>query len=183
VTSSTPTPPPAAPAAAAPAAPAPASGELGEGGIRALHAEREQRKAAEKTARDEAKRASELEAAAQAGEDAKAEGTKALQQANTLLALNEQGLVGPRAKAAARLLDGVEYGDSNEPTNLSDRIEAAKATYGDELFTGVTSGQPRPETHQGARSGGGTPTEDELFDQYMRQHFPQAPMPAGEAAN
>lgn len=145
-------PPPADPK---PADPKPDDG-LGEGGKAALDAERKARRDAEKRAKDaEAKlkakedaelseterlkkRADELEGKADTA-------TNKLREAKLLVALGEHGLTGARAKAAARLIDGVEYDtDTDEPTNLQDALASAMETYGDDLFAGATPAKPKP---------------------------------------
>lgn len=144
------TPPPADP----PTDPKPA--DLGEGGKAAIDAERKARRDAEKRAKDaEAKlkakedaelteterlkkRADDLEARADTA-------TSKLREAKLLVALGEHGLTGARAKAAAKLIDGVEYdADSDEPTNLQDALDSARETYGDDLFAGATPAKPKP---------------------------------------
>jgi hypothetical protein len=171
---------------------------LGPNGERALQAERDARKEAEKQARAEKARADALEreklsetdklkADAERGRELAEQATAKLRAANLTVALGAAGLVGPRAKAAARLLDGVEYDDADEPTNLIDRLAAAKAAYGEELFQGATptpapNSEPtphpaHPSLHQGASAKPADPKEDEKFAAYMRQNFPGA-MPA-----
>ncbi len=129
--------------------------DLGEGGKAAIDAERKARRDAEKRAKDAEtklkakedaelseterlkKRADELESKADTA-------TNKLREAKLLVALGEHGLTGARAKAAARLIDGVEYdADSDEPTNLQDALDSAMETYGDDLFTGATP-KPKP---------------------------------------
>jgi hypothetical protein len=77
--------------------------------------------------------------------------TAKAQSANLLTALADKGLTGGQAKAAARLLDGVEYDkDTDEPVNLDKAIETAKATYGDAQFTpGETAKPPAPNLNPG----------------------------------
>lgn len=136
-----------------PADPKPA--ELGDAGKAAIDAERKARRDAEKRAKDAEtklkakedaelseterlkKRADELESKADTA-------TNKLREAKLLVALGEHGLTGARAKAAAKLIDGVEYdADSDEPTNLQDALASAMETYGDDLFTGATP-KPKP---------------------------------------
>jgi hypothetical protein len=137
--------------------------ELGAGGEAALKAERKLRQAAEKTAREtkarldalEAEKLSDTEKLQKRADDAEA----ALQAANTRVrdanltqALAAAGVAHP--KAAARLLDGVEFDDaSHEPTNLDDALKAAKASYGDEMFKPART--PPAGINPGAGAGGG----------------------------
>lgn len=83
--------------------------------------------------------------------------TRKLRQANLLTALAAKGYEGAKAKAAARLLDDVEFDDDDEPVDLDDAIEEAADTYGD-VFPAVgetpTKKKPRkPEI--GSRRGRG----------------------------
>jgi hypothetical protein len=136
---------------------------LGDGGKAALAAERKRAKEAEKALKDaqtrldelEAKDATELEKAQKRVEqlESKAGGaTEKLRKANLIASLADEGLTGAKAKAAARLLDGVEYDeDSDEPTNLQDAIKAATAEYGEDMFKPAKGkGKPPP-----ANGGGG----------------------------
>jgi len=86
-----------------------------------------------------------------------------LRKANLLEALTTHGLTGAKAKAAARLLDHVEYDDDDEPTNLQDAIKAATAEYGEEMFKGakVNGGglQLTAEETTAAKAAGMTPKE------------------------
>lgn len=144
------TPPPADP----PTDPKPA--DLGEGGKAAIDAERKARRDAEKRAKDaEAKlkakedaELSETERLKKRADDLEARAdtaTSKLREAKLLVALGEHGLTGARAKAAAKLIDGVEYdADSDEPTNLQDALDSARETYGDDLFAGATPAKPKP---------------------------------------
>jgi hypothetical protein len=171
--------------------------------VEELAAERQKRHDAEAAAEAAKKRAEELERAnesevdrlkreAEEGRKLSASATANLRTANTLVALTGAGLTGPKAQAALRLVDGIEYDELNRPTNLSQRIEAAKASYGAEMFEGATPPPPQPtptptgaaptptptpgvqpDPHQGARPGGTQPNEDEMFAAYMRQNFPE----------
>jgi hypothetical protein len=165
--------------------------KLGEPGKAALQRERDARKQAEKDAKEAKARADALEreklsdqeklAQDAANDRAKAEaGTTKLRRANLLVALADEGIVGAKAKAAVRLLDEVQFDDSDEPTNLQDRITAAKAEFGDEMFKGATpsgapNGFPPPNHHQGPRAP--ADDEDAQFDGYMRQNFPHLYQP------
>lgn len=137
----------------------PADPPLGEGGQAALKAERDARKAADKRAADAEKKLqaiedaklSDADKAKKAADDATAKATKAvekLREANLLIALGEHNLIGAKAKAAAKLLEDVEYDDDDEPTNLEARIEAATATYGEDIFKGATP-KPKPPNLNG----------------------------------
>lgn len=202
----TPTPAPQPTPSPAPTPEPPADPPLGEAGQRALEREREARKneerarkAAEKE-RDDLKRAQEsdqerLKREADEGKALSVTATDKLRKANLLTALSEKGLSGASAKAAARLIDGVEYDDEDEPTNLDARIDAAKADYGEGFFSGATppttpppgttppaTPPTHPNLHQGPRQPA-DPTEDDQFAAYMKTHFPQpAADPAAAAA-
>jgi hypothetical protein len=175
-----------------PDTPAPATVEteptLGPAGERALAAERDARKKAEAEAREAKRRADELEreqmseqerlkAEAEEGRRLKAEAEETLRQANLLTALGGHGLVGPKAKAAVRLLEGVEFDDGQQPTNLDAAMDAAKATYGTDLFTVGATPTPtppapeQPNLHQGARKTA-QPSEADMHREYMRTFFP-----------
>jgi hypothetical protein len=146
--------------------------DLGPNGKAALDAERKARRDAEKAAREAQKKLDDIEAAnltkEQAAEkratDAEAKVTAAtekLRKANLITALSDEGITGGKAKAAARLLDAVEYDDNDEPTNLADAITAAKAEYGEDMFKGATPAPPPdpPDHHHGPRPPV-TPDED-----------------------
>jgi hypothetical protein len=77
-------------------------------------------------------------------------------EAKLISALADLGVVGAKAKAAARLLDGVEYDADHEPTNLDGALAKAKAAYGDALFTNasLTAGEL-----EAAKAAGKTPEE------------------------
>jgi hypothetical protein len=200
-----PTPPPTPVPPPAPTPPAPQPPEpLREEGLRALRAERERAETAERRARDAEAEATRLRQEqeseqdrlrreAQEGRDARSEGIRLAREAHTLNALAGQGVVGPKAQAALRLLEGVQYDEHNHtPTNLGDRIEAAKALYGAEVFGGATP-PPAPvppapgvppvippvvDLHQGPRAPANGPTDDELADSYGRAHFAEMMPPA-----
>lgn len=149
-----------------PQAPEPPKDELGDAGKRALEAERSARKAAEKKARDAEKKLADIDAqnlteteklkkAADDGTARAAMATERLQRANLLSALSDEGLTGKQAKAAARLLDDVQFDDDDEPTNLADALTAAKALFGDSMFTPAATADPKtplPDLHAGART-------------------------------
>jgi hypothetical protein len=199
----TPTPDPApapavpAPAPAATTPPAttpPADPPLGPSGEAALRAERAARQGLEKllneerrkneTAEDKAKRESkEREDAATLKLE---QGTTRLRQANTLLALQTQGVTGPSALAASKLIDGVEFDADDVPINLPARIAAAKTTYGEGPFGGATPPAAVPAggavppglpdhvpMHHGPRAPAGV-SEDEAYNRAMKNVFPQA---------
>lgn len=196
VTTATATPPEVSPPEARPeVAPVPEA-PLGEPGISALRREREARAEAERRAReaeealrqasqreqpkreepkaeqpkDEPKRDDEGAAKAAAA-------TTKLRRANLLVALTEKGITGQSAKAAVRLLDAVAYDADDEPVNLDDRLEAAKAQFGSALFATPAAPEPvetsaaLPETHAGVRTPA-QPNEDELMAGYIATHFP-----------
>lgn len=198
-TSQTPTPeaaPTPAPTPAPQQTPAPSEPPLGEAGLRALQAERDARAEAERqraeTQRelDELKRANETEVQrkereAEEGRQLAEQGRAALREAKTITALASAGIVGPAAAAAVRLLDGVQYDDAHQPINLTDRLAAAKAAYGEQVFAGATPAPtstttptptPTPTVptnlHQGPRA---TPTqeeEDAQFEAAFASAFP-----------
>ena len=143
-------------------------GDLGDAGKKAIDQERKARRDAEKRAKDaeakvkkfENEKLDDKQKAEKRAEEAENRGKQAtakLQRANLLNALAEEGLTGPKAKAAARLLDGeVEFDDDDEPTNLKDAIEAATAEYGEDTFKGATPKEPNAPSggaDQGARDG------------------------------
>lgn len=144
--------------------PDPPKGEpLGDKGKAALEAERKAKRDAEKRAKDAEAKLKEKEdaelsenerlkkQAEEAEEKVKAATSKA-RRANLLTALaDDHNLTGARAKAAARLLDSVEYDDGDEPTNLKDAIKAATAEFGEEIFKGAKPGAGKAD--QGARDG------------------------------
>lgn len=182
--------------------------QLGEEGKAALEKERAARRAEEKARKAAEKRAREaqakldekekaeltekerLEREAEEGRNLAAKATETIRRANLLNALAQKGLGGAKGKAAVKLLEDLEYNDDHEPTNLDDRIEAAKATYPAELFKGATpeserkegdkGGAARPDLHQGARPDA-DPDEEALMAEYMKHAFPQAQEPAGTA--
>jgi hypothetical protein len=114
-----------------------------------------------------------------------AEGTTRLQEANTLLALQDQGLAGSQARAAVRLVDGIEYDAEGRPTNLEARLTAAKAVYGEVLGGATPPPQPAPQPaghvpglpnvplHHGPRQPAQL-SEDEMHARAMKNVFPQA---------
>lgn len=149
---------------------------LGDAGKAALAAERKRARDAEKALKEAQAKLKEREDAdlteterlKKQVEDAQAKvgnATDKLRRANLLAALADEGLTGAKAKAAARLLDVVEYGNDDEPTNLADAITAAKAEYGDDMFKGATPARkPTPTNGGGGREDreGPTLTADEL---------------------
>jgi hypothetical protein len=117
------------------------------------------------------------------GKDAATTGTAKLRKANLLLSLANSGLTGAKAKAAAKLIEGVKYNADDEPENLEERIKAAKAEYGSDLFgsedtpadpaNGNGNGAPAmPDTHPGPQQASGQ-DEAELMKGYIDMHFPQ----------
>lgn len=179
----TPSPPPADPPAPAdPPKPEPTptppakDDDLGPGGTAALAAERKARKEFEKKAKDaqakldaiEAEKltdAQKLQKKADDGERLATAATEKLRKANLIAALADKGLAGAKAKAAARLLDGVEYDDSDEPKNLDDVIKAAKAEYGDDMFKAAKPAAPKIN---GGGGGGGDDDAPTLTAEELR---------------
>jgi hypothetical protein len=191
-----PTPAPAPTPEPTPAPEPPTDPPLGPAGERALAAERDARAkaerelATERKARQDLERQSEseterLKREAEEGRQLAATATSTMQEAKLLLALNGKGLSGPKAQAAVKLLDDLEYDDGYQPTNLDDRITAAKAMYGDEVFVGATPAPaptptPTPEppvSQHPAFVQGPQPLADEdeakAMAEYMKQSFPQ----------
>lgn len=175
--------------------------QLGPGGERALAAEREARRNAERELAQERDRraalereketdADRLKREAEEGRRLAATGTAAIREARLLTELTGKGLSGPKALAAVKLLDGLEFDEANQPTNLDDRITAAKAMYGDEVFVGATPAPqptptptPKPTPHpsvvQGPQGDPADADEDAQFAAYMKAHFPgRVPDPA-----
>jgi hypothetical protein len=115
---------------------------LRDAGKRALETERLRAKNAEKQAREALKRLKELEdrdlteaekwkRQAEEGSQKLEAATRKARDVNLRSALNDLGFNGSRAKAAARLLDGVDFDDDDEPTNLKAALKAAEREYGD----------------------------------------------------
>lgn len=157
--------------------------QLGEGGKRALAAERQLRERAEKDAKQakrdatdlkkrldklEADQLSETEKEKKRADTAEADLVKArglVRQANLVQALTDENVAHP--KAAARLLDGVEFDDDGAPTNLTDRLTAAKAAYGDDMFRPV--GRKAADINPGGGGGGGDAPKLTAEEQRMAQ--------------
>lgn len=160
----------------------------------ALEKERKDRRAAEKRARDAERNAKpdkpKAEAKPETGEDPAAKVTDKLRRANLKAALADEGITGPQAKAAMRLIDGVDYDDDDEPTNLADALKAAEETFGKAAVRGTTKPKA-PGADGGAGSAQGDDqgpklTADELEyakafglspEEYAR-HKPTTPAPA-----
>jgi hypothetical protein len=172
---------------APPATPAPAP--LGEAGEKALKAERELRAAADKRARDaeaaleQARKANETETqrlVREAEERGKSASTADLRAAHLEASLAAAGITGPAATAASKLVDGLEFGADNRPLNLSDRLAAAKAAYGEQVFGGATppaAPEPTPapqlpDLHQGPRTPAAQQQEDAAFESAFGDMFP-----------
>lgn len=141
-------------------------GALGDAGKKAIAKEREARRKAEQRAKDAEAKVKQHEEAqlddkekaekrAEEAEGRLAKATEKSRRANLLNALADEGLTGPKGKAAARLLaDDVEYDDDDEPTNLKEAIEAATAEYGEDTFKAATAANaPSGGADQGARDG------------------------------
>jgi len=194
----TPPPPPAPAPPPPPAVPSPPSSPpdevLGENGIRALRNEREARLAAERlldlghSGREalefERRRAEAAERDRDALKDRlSGEAVQAAQQAqraNVMLALAGQGVTGPKARAAIKLVEGLEFNDSFEPTNLEARLSVAKQSYGDDLFNGAAAAPPpepapsqHPAVHGGPRPVQPEAEEDDEFRRHFGFFFPQ----------
>jgi colicin import membrane protein len=204
-----PVPPPAAPTPPPEPIPPTDPPDLGDAGKKALQAERDRAKAAEREAArlkaenetlrplaeqaEELRKAQETEAdrlkrEADEGRKLAAQGAAELEQAYTITALAQTGLVGAHAQAAMRLVDGVTYDPvTHQPQNLQERLDAAKTVYGEAYFTGATPtptpqpGDPPvpgfPAIHQGPRATP-EPNEDEQFATFMRSHFPHVGAPS-----
>lgn len=192
-------PPAPTPPAPVPTPPAPEQ-PLGEAGLRALQAERDAAASARAEAAREKARADALEAEkltetqklqkdAEEGRRLAATATTQLREAKLIAALGGQGLVGPNALAASKLITGIEYDAEHMPTNLSARIDAARAIYPESLFTGATPPPPpaptfqvpapvappaHPHVHQGVAPPAPAPDEDAMFAGFMRATYPDA---------
>jgi hypothetical protein len=138
---------------------------LGDAGKAALDQERKARRDAEKRAKDvearlkkfEDDQLSEQEKAVKRAADAEgkvAQAEQRLRTANLIaeLARPEHGIV--NAKAAAKLIDGVEYDDDGEPTNL-DTLLPAFLDENPYLKTTAAVADPKP-VGTGANAGAGT---------------------------
>lgn len=200
-TPSTPTPqqppPPQAPAQPAPPQEPVFARPEDQAGLRALNAERDARAQAERELKAERTRREELERAqeselerykreAEEGRTVAVTATKAIQENRTLTALTSKGMIGPKAQAAYRLLDGLEFDSDLNPVNLDARLEAAKAVYGPEIFTveapptptpspaptPTPTATPTPTVANGARPVDPAAEEEEQFKTYMNRNFP-----------
>lgn len=139
--------------------------KLGDAGKAALDAERKARREAEKAAReaqakldkiekDSLSETDRLKKEAEEGKQAAEKATAKLRQANLIGALADKGITGAKAKAAARLLDDVEYDDTDEPTNLDAAIKAASEVYGaDQFKTGGGASRPNVNGNEGNEGG------------------------------
>lgn len=156
-----------------------ADDSLGDAGKAAIAREREARKQAEREARDlkkrldaiDAEKLSETERLQKRVEEAESNAATAsgkVQRANLLAALSDEGLTGKQARAAARLLDDVQFDEDGEPTNLADALKAARATYGDDMFAkrAATAAETSVDTHPGVRQtdDGAKPESTGWFD-------------------
>lgn len=194
----TPTPPPPTPAPTpVPSPPSPpADDALGENGMRALRAEREARIAAERLLdlghsgrealeferrRAEAAERERDELRTRQSTDT-ANAIQSAQRANTLYALAGLGVTGPKALAAMKLIEGVEYDGNHTPTNLDARLSAAKTTYGEDLFGAPappptptpptpTPPTPHPSVHGGPRPPQPEADEDAQFNAHFGHFF------------
>jgi hypothetical protein len=87
-------------------------------------------------------------------------GTQKLRTANVILGLADHGLTGGRAKAAAKLLDTVEFDDDDEPTNLEAALKAAAKVYGDDVFAAGGERPRGPHVPRGPQGLGGGSSSD-----------------------
>lgn len=107
-----------------------------------LKKERDARRKAERKARAAERKARQAKPAEDKKPKPKDDTTAAdavtvkIQRANLKAALADEGITGKQAKAAMRLLDGIEYDDDDEPTNLEDVLDEAEEIYGTELIRG-----------------------------------------------
>lgn len=133
--------------------------------------ERKARRDAEKAAKDAqkqlddiaAEKLSEAEKLQKRADEAEAKVSKAtdkLRKANLLTALGDLGLSGAKAKAAARLLDTVEFNEDDEPTNLAAAVKTASAEYGEDTFK-ASNGRVAGDADAGR---GDAPTGGDLND-------------------
>lgn len=149
----------------------------------ALASERTLRKQHEKDAKDLKARlqkledadASELDREKKRADEAEARITAATEKArraNLLTALIGAGV--PKAKAAARLLDGVEYDDdTDEPTNLDAALATAKTEYGDDMFKAAKP--TAPDLNGGGGNGDITPPNLSADELAMAKSFQMTP--------
>lgn len=142
---------------------------LGDGGKAALDKERADRKAEKKRADAlqarldalEADKLSDTEKLQKRADDAESKVTAAtekLRRAHLLTALADKGLAGTKAQAAAKLIDGVDYDDDDQPKNLDDAITAATALYGEDMFKGFKPKAPRLNGGDGGTDDGDKPS-------------------------
>jgi len=120
-----------------------------------LKAEQKARKALEDEKLSETER---LKKEAEEGQSKAATATDKLRKANLITALADHGITGANAKAAAKLLDAVEYDDEDEPTNLEDAIRAATEEYGPALFKGARRRAPATDGGAGGSGSGDGPS-------------------------
>lgn len=146
--------------------------KLGDAGKAALDAERKARRDAEKAARDaqakldaiEAEKLSETEKAEKRATDAEAKVTQAterLRRANLIAELSKPEHKIVSAAAAAKLIEGVEFDDDDEPTNLGDVLPTFLEA--NSFLTGEQR-QQGPGLDGGAQ-GGSAITDVRLSDQ------------------
>lgn len=153
-----PTPAADPPAPSDPQRDAPSQADLDKAYEKLRAAERERDDLKRKVQEHEDANASELEKAQRRVEEletAVTHATAALQQAHLLTGLAAHEKIGPqRAKAAVKLIEGVEYGDDGEPSNLEERI-AALLTEHAALFVDTPPANPAsPANPQSGRDRG-----------------------------
>ena len=139
----------------------PADDQLGEGGKKALDAERNARKAAEKAAADFKKRLDEIEAANLSDLE------KAQKQAQ-----EAQESAAKATADAARFRIAAKYGLNDEDADLfltgtdAEVLERQAAALVARTPTG-----PKPDLSQGAKCSAGTKTTADSFAEYFRNHL------------
>lgn len=140
----TPTPPPE-PTPPEPPKPAPSQADLDKAYEKLRKAETERDEAARKLREREDAEKTELERAQARVTELEGNvsaATNALREAKLLTGLGAHEKIGAaRARAAVKLIDGVEYDDQGEPTNLTARIDALVAEHA-ALFTAAPQQDP-----------------------------------------
>ncbi len=139
----------------------PADDQLGEGGKKALDAERNARKAAEKAAADFKKRLDEIEAANLSDLE------KAQKQAQ-----EAQDAAAKATADAARFRIAAKYGINDEDADLfltgsdAEVLERQAAA-----LVARTPAGPKPDPSQGAKGSAGTKTTADSFAEYFLNHL------------
>lgn len=145
-----------------------AAAALGDAGKAALDAERKRAKDAEKALKDaqakldaiEQEKLSETEKAAKRATEAEANLAAAqekLRRANLIAELSKPDHKIVNAQAAAKLIDGVEFGDDGEPTNLDAVLP--KFLEANAFLVGGPPPPPKGVTDSGAGNGDGKAPE------------------------